>query len=181
MKSLLPRIVFEPGVFLALLAPGPAMAQGLCESDLKAAVLVGFMKHVEWPPVHSTLTQCLREHDAVYPHLAGHHGYGINGGADQIRLPAEQDKLSGCHHAYMPGIRTERGKARIQQAFQEQVPLSWGGESFLAHGGSIAPLWNDGRYQFGVSLGALNRAGSKVGTPMLRLARRTASGDAEAR
>ena len=164
-----------------LLQPGAVLAQATSEAQLKAAFLISFMKYVEWPNEQSTLTLCVRGREAVFPHLARYQGRTIGRRLIEVRKLAETGSLKDCDQLYLAEPDGERVRTVIQQLARQPVLVTGDGENFLGQGGTVALLPSDGRIQFDINLGALSRSGLKVATPMLRLARRTLSGEVGAK
>ncbi len=176
VHRLILKIFLAIGVLLSL--SGGAQAQVSSESQLKAAFLVSFMKYVEWPENLSILKLCVRGRDSVLSHLERFQGRLISGRPIEIRRLSDNDSISGCQQLYLSETQSERSKALLSQAIREPMLVTGEGEHFLSNGGSGALVQNDGRIQFDININALSAVGLKVASPMLRLARRTVSGEA---
>lgn len=172
-------LLLGSGLFLLPFRVG--LAQVSSESQLKAAFLVSFMKYVEWPEGQSPLKLCVRGRDPVLSHLERFQGRLVSGRPIEIRRLAENEGIAGCHQLYLSEGQTERSRALVQQALREQMLVTGDGEQFLSWGGAVALIQSDGRIQFDINIPALTTAGLKVASPMLRLARRTLTGEGSPR
>ena len=161
---------------LLFLAGTPAFGQAASESQLKAAYLVNFLKYVEWPGPPATMTICLLGRTGLESHLAPYEGRSINGRELRVRRVANREQATDCQELFVPESEEARAAEALAWVAGKPVLTVGEAEDFLAKGGGIVLVAAEGRIQFELSQDAVKRAGLKVDSPMLRLARRVVGG-----
>jgi hypothetical protein len=156
--------------------PAALPAQPSLESDVKAAFLYNFGKFVEWPAAAidgpDPFRLCVVA-DAGFVSAVDRliDGESIQGKRLTRREPASADDARRCHILYIGAGEGERG-ARLLGAVRQSPVLTVGeGSSFLRQGGAIGFVLDRNRVRFDVSVPAADRAGLKVSSKVLRLAR----------
>jgi hypothetical protein len=156
----------------------PLRAEGaLGEYQVKAGFLINFAKFVEWPPEvmkdpSVSLAVCIAGSDPFHGELDR-----IVQGKKTGRHPLEVMHLSrnqtarSCHILFVSFAE----KKRIPQILAEltSLPVLTVGESdgFLQQGGMIGLMVDDERVKFEVNLDAATKAGLKVSSRLLILAK----------
>jgi hypothetical protein len=156
-------------LLLAALAPLPAQEVPL-EYRVKAAFLYNFARFVEWPAAMASgpLTLCLASHnpfgDALDDTLSGERIGGREVVARVITGPT-----SACHLLFVPQDVSAAPYLRDRQA-----PTLTVGESdgFIANGGMVNFVREGTNVRFEIDATAAERAGLRISSRLLRLARR---------
>ena len=145
-------------------AAGPQAQEASFEYQLKAAYLFNFVKFVEWPSgvPSGPIVIC----------VAGRNPSG-NALAQTVRGELVNDRMlatrvismpeSGCH----VGVPAEGGRqhAYLRAAGRGESP------GFIADGGIVNFIAEDGRIHFQISQGAAARVDLRISSHLLRLAR----------
>lgn len=166
-----------PVAFVMLALAGTvSFGQATSEAQLKAAYLVNFLKYIEWPGNHATLTICLFGRDNLGPYLAGYEGRQVAGRELRVRRVSSAEQLADCQELFVPESEEARFGAVLRWADKLPILTVSDAEGFLRDGGAIVLTRSEGRLQFDINTDAVNRAGLKAGSPMLRLARQVSGG-----
>jgi hypothetical protein len=170
------RLQLLAGLLLALLAPAGLTQPGL-EQQIKAAYLVNFLKYIEWPGTHSQSTICLFGNDGLSVALARYEGRLVSNRELVLRRVSSPDQLGGCQILFVPDTEEARFAAVLRWTENRPILTISDAELFLRQGGGIALIPSDARLQFDINLEALQRAGLKPASQMLRLARQVIGGE----
>ena len=150
------------------------------ENDVKAAFLYHFTKFVEWPVPADTeepFRVCILADDAFIAALdrtiAGE-------SVRQRRLvqvePRSIEEARRCAILYI-GTRFSDQGVPLVNAVRDLPVLTVGeGPTFLKQGGAIALLLENNRVRFDISQRAIQRAGLKASSKLLRVARNVEGG-----
>jgi hypothetical protein len=153
------------------IASGSAHAQEVpLDYRLKAAYLLNFIKFVEWPPATGSgpFTMCIARHNPFGEVLAATLG-GETGDGRPIHVRIIATPEPGCDVLFVPQdapatpfLRAARGS-----------PTLTVGESprFTAQGGVINFVRQEGTVRFQINPGEAERAGLRISSHLLRLAR----------
>lgn len=174
LQRLAQRLALALGLALAMPA---TFGEVTSESQLKAAYLVNFLKYVEWPASRSTINICLFGRDSLGPYLAGYEGRQISGRELRIRKVSSPEQLADCQELFIPETEEARVGAVLRWVDRQAILTVSDLETFTRDGGAIALIRNDGRLQFDINHDAINRAGLKASSQMLRLARQVVGGN----
>jgi len=174
LQRLAQRLALALGLALAMPA---TFGEVTSESQLKAAYLVNFLKYVEWPASRSTINICLFGRDSLGPYLAGYEGRQIAGRELRIRKVSSPEQLTDCQELFIPETEEARIGAVLRWVDRQAILTVSDLETFTRDGGAIALIRNDGRLQFDINHDAINRAGLKASSQMLRLARQVVGGN----
>lgn len=160
-------------VLMLLALPGAlSHAQVSSEPQIKAAFLVNFLKYIEWPPSNaSTVTICLFGRDTLGPYLSSYEGRAVAGRELRIRRISGPDQVIGCQLMFVPDTEEARFGAVLRWVESQPVLTVSDADIFTRQGGAIALVRAEGRLQFEINIDALNRAGLKPHSQMMRLAR----------
>ncbi len=169
---------------VALAAPWSMAAgsiQTTLENDVKAAFLYNFTKFVEWPPSHAPSAEPFRLCVLADPEFTRAVDSTIaDESLDGRRLlrvePQSVDEVRGCAILYVGPRYLDRG-ARLLAAARDLPVLTVGdGSQFVEHGGAIGFVLENNRVRFDVNARAVQRAGLKVSSKLLRVARSVEGG-----
>ena len=174
LQRLAQRLALALGLALAMPA---TFGEVTSESQLMAAYLVNFLKYVEWPASRSTINICLFGRDSLGPYLAGYEGRQISGRELRIRKVSSPEQLADCQELFIPETEEARVGAVLRWVDRQAILTVSDLETFTRDGGAIALIRNDGRLQFDINHDAINRAGLKASSQMLRLARQVVGGN----
>ena len=158
-------------LFLVLCAAAGLRAQEVSlEYQLKAAYLFNFVKFVEWPPAAAAgpLVIC----------VAGRNPFG-GALAEILRDEFVNDRMlatrlismpeSGCHVVFLP---TGVVVTPYLRAAHDSPTLTVGeSPEFIAEGGIVNFVAEQGKIRFQISPGAAMRADLRISSHLLRLAR----------
>ena len=150
-------------------------AQSVTQPTLKAAFLFNFAKFVEWPvetPQGGALGVCVLDEAAVEDSLA----QLVNGaptGPRSVTLVkgARNRSLRGCHVLYIGDTEPARIAATLDELKNAPVLTVGDGDQFARHGGMIGLFIEDGRMRFAINADAAQRAGLRLSSRLLSLAR----------
>jgi hypothetical protein len=155
-------------LLVVLSAPGLAQEVPL-EYRVKAAFLYNFARFVDWPATMASgpLTICLADHnpfgDALAATLQGERIGGREVVARVITAPS-----SACHVLFVP-----EGASAAPYLRDRQAPTLTVGESgdFIAMGGIVNFVREGANVRFEIDAMAAERAGLRISSRLLRLAR----------
>ena len=164
------------GLFLGCLLPWTLQAQEVSlEYRVKAAYLFNFARFVEWPPTARSgpLTLCVAERNVFGETLAETiAGETLEGRPLATRVILEP--TAGCHVLFVP-----RGAAAAPYLRAAQgTPVLTVGETagFLETGGVANFILEGTNVRFEISQAAADRAGLRISSRLLRLARMPGGG-----
>ncbi len=179
MRNRRPQIALAVLAFLAtaLVCSGGARAEAALEYRVKAAFLYNFAKFVTWPgaafpaPTVSVVF-CLVGEDPFGDLLESTtKDRKIEGRDIEIRHLALDASLAGCHLVFVSGVGSARAAHVLQRATAARALAIGESEDFLARGGMIRLLVEEGKVRFDVSTKATDTVGLKVSSQLLKLAR----------
>jgi hypothetical protein len=164
--------VSRNGLFVLLVVAGGAVwaEEPSLEYRVKAAYLYNFVQFVEWPPRPSTdpLTICAAGRNPFGSVLADTvRGESVNGRPLAVKVILEPD--AGCDVVFVPDGSAASAYLRAARATPQ---LTVGeGPDFLAQGGIINFVRDDGKVRFEINADAAARADLRISSRLLRLAR----------
>ncbi len=172
-----------PLIFCLLLvhAVAPKIAAGQGDStgeyELKAAMLYNLTRFIEWPPPANADPQapillCILGRDPFGSSLTSIVSKQIvNGRPVLIRHPQNDKELRGCHVLYISSSE-RKTIAQVFSTLKGSGVLTVGEMTqFAAHGGMIQFSLEDQQVRFSINLDAVSRAGLKISSRLLLLAR----------
>lgn len=151
-------------------APGSAP-----EYQLKAAYLFNFTKFTEWPstvlPPGAPIHVCVTGRDPFGDILDTLESKIVQSHAIHIRRGLRAETLRGCHLVFVSeeDDRSEQSVLRAAEAVSALTVSDRDG--FVERGGTIGMLTRDSRILFEINVEAGHRAGLKLSSQMLKLAR----------
>jgi hypothetical protein len=159
----------------AALAVAAASAAQAPEEEVRAAFLYNFTKFVEWPPPSGPggerFRMCIFA-DEHFTHVVDAIVKGESVGARPlvVETPEEPEQARACHVLFLS--RGEDEAERMLTAVKD-LPVLTVGDSphFLQQGGAIQFVLENRRVRFDISLPAVERAGLRVSSNLLRVAR----------
>ena len=157
--------------------PGLARAQGvLSEYDVKAAFLFNFTKFVEWPPAafadeRSPLKICVLGDNPFGKTLHALMGEEVGGRRLLLAHLENLKDLESCHVLYVS--RSERDRLAQVLAGVRGAPVLTVADSpgFIDQGGMINFILENSKVRFDVNQEAAERAGLKISSRLLALAK----------
>jgi YfiR/HmsC-like len=158
-------------LFLVLsAAAGLHARQVSLEYQLKAAYLFNFVKFIEWPPgaAAGPLVICVAGHNPFGGVLEETiRGESVNDRMLSTRVISMPD--ANCHVVFLPYDIDTTAYLRAAR----DAPTLTVGESpaFIAHGGIVNFIAEEGRIRFQISQAAAARADLRISSHLLRLAR----------
>jgi hypothetical protein len=161
---------------LALPSVGHAQAQGSApEYQVKAAYLFNFTKFTEWPsavlPPGAPIQVCVAGRDHFGESLSTLESKVVHNHPIHVRRDLRAGTLRGCHVVFVAeeDDRTEQAVLRSAEAVSALTVSDR--EGFVERGGTIGMLTRDSRILFEINVEAAHRAGLKLSSQMLKLAR----------
>jgi hypothetical protein len=145
------------------------------EYQIKAAYVFNFAKFTEWPasalPPGSTIQVCVAGSDPFGESLGALESKSVQNHPIRIRRDVRADGVRGCHVIFVTEA-DERTEQAILRAAEQASALTVGDrDGFVKRGGMIGMLTRDRRVLFEVNIEAGQRAGIKLSSQMLKLAR----------
>jgi hypothetical protein len=152
------------------------VAQGTSEPALKAAFLYSFVKFTEWPTVavrpDSALKMCVLGDEAVATALEQTvKDRQVDGHAITVLRVNVDAALISCHVLYVTGL-DQRGSARLIDRVKAAPVFTVGDlETFAALGGVGELFVENGKMRFALNPGSAQRAGIRLSSKLLALAK----------
>ena len=165
-------LVFQ---LIALSRLWAAADQPLHEYEVKSAFLLNFTKFVAWPPAAATespFTICIFGDDPFGRLLDQMVSGETVGGRKLVIQRIGRNKPASCQIVFAG--RNETDLAEALSGLAPGVLTVGEGEEFLREGGMIAFVVEDRRVRFDVSQRAALRAGLKISSKLLSVARSVA-------
>lgn len=160
-------------VFLAGL-PGARAADSI-EYQLKAAFLYRFAQFTEWPAAalagREQLTLCVLGEDPFGPALDGLAGNPVQQRRLAVQRLSDPQQLGHCHIVFLGAMRPEVLSQVLRRSRQLPVLTVADHKSFATAGGMIQFVIVNNRVQFEINSAAAERAGLKLSSHLLKLAR----------
>jgi hypothetical protein len=170
---------------IAPAAPSPSRAQspdGPLEYQVKAAVIYNFTKFIEWPQAtsgpngDSRFEMCLLGDREVLDLMRNTvRGKLVRGAAVEVREIANPSDAAGCELVFMTHPRDRRLSEALAASPDRVLTIAEAPE-LAASGAMINLVLEDGRVGFEIDIERANRAGFKISSNLLRLARAAESG-----
>lgn len=158
-----------------LLAQGSAVGQVATQPALRAAFLLNFAKFAEWPDEAASagpLTLCVIDDGEVQRVLADLVAGGpINGRQGAVATGGRPESIRSCHLVYLGEKSAGRAAAILDQARGAPVLTVSDGDEFIRLGGMVGFFVEGGRMRFAVNPDAAQRAGVRLSSKLLQLAR----------
>ncbi|WP_018230356.1 YfiR family protein [Methyloversatilis universalis] len=152
----------------------PAAQTDVPEDQLKAAFVFNFAKYVEWPdgaPAGSPLVICVIGGEGFGAALSQFDGRVLAGRTLQVLRHVAPADAVACHVAVLAEPGTRRLAGLLRQLPAQGVLTVGDGEDFIDEGGMIGLVRSGDRLQFDINQPALQRAGLRASSQLLKLAR----------
>ncbi len=176
------RVLFRGAFFLGLsaashtLAPW-AQAQGPSEYQVKAVFLLNFAKFVEWPnnspgDAHDPASLCIVGDDpfgAILNQTV--RGKAVNGHELAVKRFKRGEDARGCQIVFISSSETKRLHGILESLKGTSVLTVGETEGFAQRGGIINFVLEDNRVHFEVNVEAAERAGLRISSKLLSLAK----------
>jgi len=150
-------------------------AQAVTQPALRAAFLYNFAKFTEWPPDSlptGPLTLCVIDDSAVEGALSELVGNStINGRTVTISRNASGARLRACHLLYVRDANSGRAAEILEELLGAPVLTVSNGDEFIRLGGIVGLFLEEGRMRFAINPDAAQRAGVRLSSRLLQLAR----------
>jgi len=150
-----------------------AMA-GTSEQALTVAFLYNFLKFAEWPedPSQSELTLCVIESADFGNELEKIAGRSVQNKKVRIKQLGLNENPGGCQLLFIPGEeKPVRIREWLKNTANTPILVVSNMNEFLDMGGMILLVENDQRLQFEVNLEPVRRAGLRLNSQLLQIAR----------
>jgi hypothetical protein len=171
-------------VLVAALIAAPGRATGtsadVTSSAVKAALLYNFAKYTEWPALRSgaPILACVVGDDGIASALVDTvRGQNINGHAIEVQRGQDSARWGGCHLLFIANTETKRSAGGLTGIRTFAVLTVSDGKSFSHAGGIIELYVEDGLMHFANNLDAVDRAGLRLSSRLLGLAKIIRDGD----
>ena len=175
----IPRVSFFIVACWLFLNPLSAVSvnEGSLEYPLKLAFLYNFTKFVEWPSASfrdpgASLAICVIGNDPFSPDLEAElRSRTVGSHPVEVKTLRSSDALSVCHIVFVPATEENRA-ARIVSSLKGSSTLTVGEtEGFAGLGGIINLTVEQDKLHFEVNPLAAERAGLKISSKLLSLAK----------
>ena len=159
----------------ALAAPAPAQSPPT-EAQVKAAMIYNFAKYVDWPADafaarEAAIVLCTVGRDSLGESLAAIEGRMVGRRALRLQRSVDPDETRGCNIVFVPAAEERRLLQILRAAAADPMLTVSDIGGFAARGGMIGIMEADNRLQFEINNGAAQRAGLRISSQLLRLAR----------
>ena len=161
---------------LAALLAGEARAQPALEVDVKAAFLYNFTKFVAWPQPDAAsdpFRLCVVSDDALRRSLERTiDGETVNGRPLQSLVPRTPEEARACQLLFVSHANGDREEQLLAAVRDLPVLTISDTTDFARRGGGIEFVRENNRLRFDVNVPGAERAGIKVSSRLLKVARR---------
>lgn len=161
-----------------LMVAGPASAQSAPEPVLKAAFLLHFVRFTSWPAgslgdadASEPMVLCVADEAIANALRSSAVDHRVANRDLVVRAVTPADVLRDCALVYIGRAHARRAPQILQRLEGRSVLTVSDSDWFIAEGGMIQLYRSDGHIRFEVGLGAANRAGLRLSSRLLQLAR----------
>jgi hypothetical protein len=176
MGFLASRSVAAVLAILAAFLPAGAHAQPTTEVDVKAAFLYNFTKFVAWPQPGAPAEPfrlCVVSDEALRRSLERTiEGENVNGRPLQSLVPHTPEEARGCQMLFVRHADGNREEQLLAAVRDLPVLTISDTTDFARRGGGIEFVLENNRLRFDVNVPGAERAGIKVSSRLLKVARR---------
>jgi hypothetical protein len=161
----------------AILFCAPVRAGQVREHEVKAAFLYNFTRFIEWPDGTPQTSEPFRlcvvadgvTTSAVERVMAGE---SVNGRPAQTLIPRSPDEARRCQILFVGQTEIYRAAPLLRAVRGMPVLTVSDAARFVAHGGAIQFVLEDGRVRFDVNIEAAKRSGLAISSRLLQVARK---------
>jgi len=159
-----------------LLVSAGTLAQGTVEPALKAAFLYNFVKFTDWPaeaaPSDAAVRLCVLGDEAVEAALEQTvKSHQVGGRSLTVVRVNVDDALSPCRVLYITGLDRRRSTQLIERVKGAPVFTVGDLETFAALGGVGQLFVENGKMRFALNPASAQRAGLRLSSKLLALAK----------
>ena len=143
-------------------------------SSVKAGLLFNFAKFVEWPalPAAAPLVVCIVGHDGIAAaFIETVRGQNISGHSFDVWVLEDSSRWRACHLLFIADAETRRSAGGLDEIKRLPVLTVSDNKGFALAGGIIELYVEAGRMRFAINLDAADRAGLRVSSRLLGLAK----------
>jgi len=162
-------------LLLSLLAALPAQnGTSMPEDEIKAAFLFSFAKFIEWPARvgDDALVMVVLARDSFASTLERTvRGKTVNGRPLIVKRLAKPQEARGCHVVFIGGGDQTRSRPILDALPVVGVLTVGEAEQFAVRGGVITFVKDANRLRFEINVDAAGRAGLRISSRLLQLAR----------
>jgi hypothetical protein len=171
---------------VSILVAGPGASaidqQGASAPALRAAFMYNFAKFTEWPanviPRDQPLVFCVRDDAAMAEALEQIvKGRAVGGHTLAVRRVGLDSGVRTCHLLYASGLDAKRTTELLGTVDHLPVLTVGDFERFAQMGGVASFFVEDGKMRFAINIDSAQRAGLRVSSKLLMLARIVRSSD----
>lgn len=183
---MLKAVLALASVVLALEAGAAAVDQGASAPELRAAFMYNFAKFTEWPAAavgpDRPIVFCVNDDPQMMEALEQIiKGRAVGGHALTVRSVGLGSDVRTCHLLYASGLDTKRAIELLGTVAHAPVLTVGDFERFAQMGGVASFFVEDGKMRFAINVDSAQRAGLRVSSKLLMLARIVRTADARAR
>ena len=152
----------------------PAQAESSADAVVKAGFVYNFAKFTEWPAgalSGSQISLCLVGGDPLGAVSSLLEGKPLQGRTLAVRRNVRGDEIKGCSIVYLTDVDERRQNDALRALRGLPVLTIGDAEGFADAGGMIGLVSADDRIQFEVNIDTSQRAGLKINSQLLKLAR----------
>jgi hypothetical protein len=181
MRSMMRDVFLALASMLAIIASAGAnngtADQGASAPELRAAFMYNFAKFTEWPanvigPPDRPLVFCVSDDQPMADALEQIvKGRAVGGHALSVRRTGVTGDFKSCHLLYASGLDTKRANELIGTLDRTPVLTVGDFERFAQMGGVASFFVEDGKMRFAINVDSAQRAGLRVSSKLLMLAR----------
>ena len=170
-------LAFGVSLFSFLLLASNASGQIASEYQVKALFLYNFVKFVDWPPdafasAHDPVTICVVGEDPFGRDLEqALKGKTVNGRELAVRRPSKDFDVKGCQIAFVSSSEKKRFKPLLVLIDAMGILTVGDSGGFTDAGGIINFTMESGKVRFEVNLEGADRAGLKISSKLLGVAK----------
>lgn len=163
------------GGLLVLLPTLSQSESAMPEDEIKAAFLFNFAKFIEWPPIPGNdgpLVLCVLGRDAFAATLEHTvQNKRVNGRPLVVKHLAGPQESKGCQVVFFCGNDKNRLKQLLDSLPSTSILTVGEADQFAQRGGMINFVKDANRLRFDINVDAASRAGIRISSRLLQLAR----------
>jgi len=168
------RVALVAALMVAPAVAAVGAADTAPDVAVKAAFLYNFAKFTEWPalPSGAPIVACVEGDDEVAASLVETvRGQRISGHAIDVRRSPDSAAWQACQLLFIADAETRRPAGRVDGIRRLPVLTVSDGKGFTQTGGIIELYAEGGRMRFAINVDAAERAGLRLSSRLLGLAR----------
>ncbi len=176
LQRLFTCLLLVVGFLLISVCPVRAGEREAAEYEVKAAFLYNFAKFTEWPAGsfagdQASLTICVLGDDPFGKAFNPIRAKTVKNRPVVIREVADADAAGGCHMLFIAASEQPHVDAILGSLGKRSVLTVSDMKKFVQSGGMISFVMVDDKVRFEINNGAADRAGLKISSQILKLAR----------